>query len=181
MSSFADNMAFYSAYHQESRNVWTHVTFVPVITYSFFLMLTYVPITTVAGLPITGATVFAGIMLFYYFTLDTFFAIICGALFFVLLWLAEMTTELGLIDCLLIFAVCQIVGWGAQIYAHYGFEGSKPAFLENIQQALLSAPIFVVADVMFHFGFRPEKRRAVRALLIEQNRLREDSVLNDKD
>ena len=36
MNKFAQEMAFYSAYHQESTNVWIHVFGVPLITFTAF-------------------------------------------------------------------------------------------------------------------------------------------------
>ena len=66
---------------------------------------------------------------------------------------------------------------GAQIYGHYVFEKSKPAFLDNLFQALVSAPLFVVADVFFELGLRKDLEEQVKNVLKERGVYKDFSKL----
>jgi len=48
-----------------------------------------------------------------------------------------------------------------QLVGHY-FEGRRPALVDNLLQSLM-APLFLIAEVLFHFGFRKELLDAVEA------------------
>jgi len=155
-------MAFYSAYHQEKRNVWIHVLGVPTISFTLFLVLSRFHLFTIAGMDISATAIFVLGALAYYFSLDFLFALTASVIFGALFVLAEfltrtMTPEMAWS----IFGIGQVVGWGAQIYGHLIFEKSRPAFLDNLFQALVSAPLFVVADVYFELGFRNDLKEAV--------------------
>ena len=52
-----------------------------------------------------------------------------------------------------------IVGWIFQFIGHY-YEGRKPAFVDDII-GLAIGPLFVVAEVVFMLGLRPELKRQV--------------------
>jgi uncharacterized membrane protein YGL010W len=49
-----------------------------------------------------------------------------------------------------------VLGWVVQFIGH-GFEGRKPAFLDDLV-GLLVGPLFVVAEAGFLLGLRPELR-----------------------
>ena len=69
---------------------------------------------------------------------------------------------------LIVLAVCQIGGWGAQIFAHAVFEQRRPAFLDNLFQAFVSAPLFIVADVLFMLGIRKSLEAKIHQSLRKQ-------------
>lgn len=51
-----------------------------------------------------------------------------------------------------------------QIWLGHGvYEGRKPALLDNLVDALFSAPYFVMLEVLFYLGFFPELKKAVDA------------------
>ncbi len=52
-----------------------------------------------------------------------------------------------------------ILGWGLQFQGHK-YEGMKPAFLDDVM-GLVIGPLFVLAEVIFHFGGRPAVRRYI--------------------
>lgn len=165
---FAKEMAFYSAYHQEKRNVWIHVFGVPMITFTLFLVLSRFPLE-VFGVSITGSLVFTVLVLGYYFTLDIIFASIATILFGGLFFAAEWVTgQLPSETAWLIFGLGQLTGWGSQFYGHFIFEKGRPALFDNLFQALVSAPLFVVADVVFELGYRLEIKEAVEKELKQQ-------------
>ncbi|TGN18007.1 DUF962 domain-containing protein [Leptospira idonii] len=159
---FAKEMAFYSAYHQEKRNVWIHVIGVPTISFTLFLVLSRFQIFQVAGYQVTASAIFTVLVLGYYFTLDVLFALVSAVLFGSLFFAAEyLTSTLSSGMAWTLFGIGQLVGWGSQFYGHFVFEKSRPALFDNLFQALVSAPLFVVADVFFELGYRTELKDAV--------------------
>ena len=64
----------------------------------------------------------------------------------------------------------QVVGWAAQLYGHKVFEKRSPALLDNLLQAVLMAPLFVVMEVLFMFGHAPDFQRRTSARASENIR-----------
>lgn len=160
---FAKEMAFYSAYHQEKRNILVHIIGVPIISFSLLVVASWVSLFEIGGQPITLAMALTLVVLLYYFSLDIPFALVASIVFIGLLvvahWISLNTSTLigwG------IFAVGQVLGWGSQIYGHVFFEKGRPAFLDNLFQALVSAPLFVIADVFFELGIRKDLEDQVK-------------------
>ncbi|EQA36431.1 PF06127 family protein [Leptospira inadai serovar Lyme str. 10] len=171
---FAKEMVFYSAYHQEKRNILIHVLGVPTITFTLFLVLCRFSLLSIWGFDITAATVFAAVVLAYYFSLDFIFALASAVVFGSLLTIAHyLTASLEPSTAWTVFAIAQLIGWGAQFYGHFIFEKSRPALFDNLFQAVVSAPIFVVADVFFELGFRKDVQEAVRKELAAQGKLKD--------
>lgn len=172
MSRFSKEMAFYSAYHQETTNIWIHVVGVPIITFSAFVPLSWLGLFELGGVPITAATLLYLYSAQYYLRTDWLFGSIATVFYGVLLFAAHQAAALGYLAGGLIFAAGQIFGWTTQIYGHLHFEKNRPAFFESIHQSFISAPLFIIADVLFHFGARPELQQAVRQELADTGRLR---------
>jgi uncharacterized membrane protein YGL010W len=53
-------------------------------------------------------------------------------------------------------------GWVFQFIGH-GFEGKKPAFVDDLV-GLLIGPLFVVAEAAFGFGLRPELQAEIEGV-----------------
>lgn len=175
---FAQEMAFYSAYHQERRNILIHVFGVPMISFTLLLVMSWVPLFAVAGFTVTLAMVFAVAVLLYYATLDIPLALATALVFGLLLALAHaLSLRVDSATGWLIFAVAQVLGWGAQFYGHFIFEKDRPALFDNLFQALVSAPLFVVADVFFELGLRKELEAQVKQVLKERGKLKDFSAL----
>ena len=175
MKSFAKEMSFYAAYHQEQRNIAIHLIGVPLISYSVLIPMSWVPVqalANVSGLPITLAVLFTAATLAYYFFLDVVFALAATALYIGMLVLAAYTASFGYTVGLTVFCIAFFGGWIAQFYGHYAFEKVRPALFDNLFQALFSAPIFVVADVFFKLGFRHNVEDEVKQHLSAAGKLR---------
>ena len=168
MARFERQMAFYTAYHQEPRNVMLHVLGVPLILYSVMVPLSWPVLFEVAGATVNPAMALAAGVLVYYLVLDRVFAAAAALMFALLLWAAAATAAQGALVGWAVFALGQALGWGGQIVGHLVYEGKKPAFVDNLVQALVSAPIFIVADVFFFFGFRRASAEALHAELAER-------------
>ena len=153
--NFVKELAFYAAFHQEKRNIWIHVIGVPAITFTLFLVLSRFHLFNIGNFPVSASIAFVTVVSLYYFSLDFIFAFSATLLFGGLVFLAEyVTSTLPATTAWSIFAIGQIVGWGTQFYGHYAFEKRKPAILDNLFQALVSSPLFVVADIYFELGLR---------------------------
>lgn len=72
-------------------------------------------------------------------------------------------------DVLLHYALAvHVFSWVAQIFGHVVFEKRAPAFIDNLFQAFVMAPVFVVVEVLFMFGYRPEFKKHVDARIARQ-------------
>jgi len=176
MTHFAREMAFYSAYHQERTNVWIHVFGVPLIIFSAFTPLAAVQLLEVGGFPITLALLyFLGTSL-YYLSLDRLMGGIAVLLYGALCWAAHGVAAMGTTEIIATFLTGQVLGWSSQIFGHLHFEKNRPAFYENLFHSFVSAPIFVIADVLFHLGIKKELQREVTLILTDTGRLRQFPV-----
>eukprot|EP00331_Platyophrya_macrostoma_P004207 CAMPEP_0176419924 /NCGR_PEP_ID=MMETSP0127-20121128/8323_1 /TAXON_ID=938130 /ORGANISM="Platyophrya macrostoma, Strain WH" /LENGTH=130 /DNA_ID=CAMNT_0017800467 /DNA_START=224 /DNA_END=616 /DNA_ORIENTATION=+ len=63
-----------------------------------------------------------------------------------------------------IMVALHIVGWLAQFVGHGVFEGRAPALLDNLLQVFV-APDFVVIEVMFMLGYKPEVQREAHKMI----------------
>merc|ERR1712055_827854 len=59
-----------------------------------------------------------------------------------------------------------ICGWLLQFIGHGVFEGRAPALLDSIDQAFLTAPLFVLMEVAFFFGYR---RKFYEEIMVDVN------------
>lgn len=55
----------------------------------------------------------------------------------------------------------QALGWSSQILSHIFIEKRSPAFLDNLAQALLLAPLFVFMEFLFVLGYRPALQKRI--------------------
>ena len=55
-----------------------------------------------------------------------------------------------------------VVCWLAQFYGHGVHEGNSPALLDNLFQAIFTAPLFVVMEILFIFGYKRSFRDRVQ-------------------
>ena len=159
VKTLEEQMAFYAAYHQDARNKATHFVGVPMIIASLFIPLAWLRLE-IGGFALTGAMVFAAIVLAYYFFLDAVLAaataIATAALLAGAAWLASHGAAVGWAA----FGALFVGGWIIQLVGH-AFEGRKPALADNLFQIFI-APIFLCAELFFALGYRPKLHAAVQ-------------------
>ena len=159
MKTLEDQMSFYAAYHQDARNKATHFVGVPMIIVSLFIPLSWLKLQA-GPLQITGAIVFAAVILLYYVFLDALLALataIFTALFLLgAAWIAHQGTAAGWAG----FGILFVGGWIIQLVGH-AFEGRKPALTDNLFQIFI-APIFLCAELFFALGYKPKLHAAVQ-------------------
>jgi uncharacterized membrane protein YGL010W len=155
MKSLEEQMALYSAYHQDARNKATHFIGVPIIVLSLFIPLAWLRFDAVSA-----GMILAAIVLAYYLTLDVTLGVAMVIVFAVLLWAGERLAALGAAAGWTWFAVLFIGGWILQLVGHV-FEGRRPALMDNMFQIFI-APIFLAAELFFALGYKPELHTAVQ-------------------
>ena len=159
MKSIEEQMSFYAAYHQDARNKATHFIGVPAIMLSLFIPLAWIRVD-VAGLTLTAAMLFAGVVLVYYFLLDAPLALCMLVITGVMVWLGQHLADLGAVQGWIWFAVLFVGGWIVQLIGHL-YEGRKPALVDNLFQIFI-APLFLAAEVFFALGYKPRLHAAVQ-------------------
>jgi uncharacterized membrane protein YGL010W len=159
MKTLEEQMAFYAAYHQDTRNKATHFVGVPVIMLSLFVPLAWLRLD-IAGLPLTAAMVLAAAVLAYYFVLDVPLALAMTLVTGVLVALGHAIAGFGAAAAWTWFAVLFIGGWILQLAGH-GFEGRRPALTDNLFQIFV-APIFLCAEIFFALGYKPALHHSVQ-------------------
>lgn len=149
---FIEQMAMYSAYHRDRRNKATHFVGVPAIAYSLLIPMAFVKLFPLGGYTVTLATLFAAAVVVYWVLLDRPFGLATAVLFFPAVFVAEWLVRQGAATAWIAFAVLFVGGWIIQLVGH-GFEGRKPALVDNILQVLI-APVFLIGEVVFGLGGR---------------------------
>jgi len=112
---------------------WLPVPLTPALLPTLIYVVTYVAMDPVAG----GAA--AALML----ALHGWTAGLMAA--------AQPVFDLPLWQAVLAFHVTM---WVVQFIGHGVFEGRAPALLDSLDQALVTAPLFVVLEIFFFFGYR---------------------------
>jgi uncharacterized membrane protein YGL010W len=159
MKTLEDQMSFYAAYHQDSRNKATHFVGVPLIVFSLMIPLGWLR-AEVAGFPLSAALVVSAILLAYYLVLDIPLGLAMAAVFALMLWGAEPLSQASLGISLTWFLILFVGGWALQLWGHV-YEGRKPALVDNLFQIFV-APIFLAAELFFALGYRPALHAAVQ-------------------
>lgn len=162
--SASELMVQYAHYHRDRRNILTHLVGIPLIFTAIALWLV-VPLGRWAPYGITGAWVMWALTSFWYLTrqaplLGLATSVVNGVLVALAHTLAELAPAWGLTAWQLGLALF-VVGWVFQFVGH-GFEGRKPAFVDDIV-GLLVGPMFVVGEVLMVLGWLGPLRQTVEA------------------
>ncbi|KAJ1979292.1 hypothetical protein H4R33_005753 [Dimargaris cristalligena] len=179
-----DQFSFYGAYHNDKRNVWVHIVFVPAITWSFWVLLaTLGPMgfvdpnhflvrqLTRLGLEPNYALLNLLVYFAYYLVLDPTAALLyLPILLTMYLTATSLAHSMDLPQVLAVGVGVHVISWLAQFYSHAKFEGRAPALLDNVAQALLMAPFFVFLEVLFMFGYREAFQREIQVIVRQKIR-----------
>jgi uncharacterized membrane protein YGL010W len=149
-------MALYAAYHRDPRNKATHFLGVPMIMLAILVPLSGLRLE-VAGFGVTAAMLLAAAVLAYYFVLDLALAAAMLVVIALLIWLAERIASGSAPGAWAWFGLLFVGGWILQLVGH-GFEGRRPALVDNVLQIFV-APIFLMAELFFALGYKPELRK----------------------
>lgn len=148
------HFAFYGAYHSNHVNVLIHTVFVWPILFTGQIILYFAPpLISVGFLPsvlLLNSGFFA--TLFYalfYIALDHKAGSLAAFLTF-FCWVASsfVANSLGFSLAWKVVLVAQLICWTGQFIGHGVFEKRAPALLDNLVQAFLMAPFFVLLEVL---------------------------------
>jgi uncharacterized membrane protein YGL010W len=163
MRTLTQQLTQYADYHRDRRNIATHFIGIPLIVLALAVLLSR-PAWSFAGLPLPLSpawVVFVAATL-YYLVLDlplgmmmaavSALCLVCGQ------WLAAQSMLAWLGSGLGLF----VTGWIFQFVGHIAYEHRKPAFVDDLA-GLLIGPLFVLAEALFGFGWRPALRETIEA------------------
>ena len=157
MSALVQKLSAYAAYHRDTRNITAHMLGIPLIVLAVEILLSR---PVFAGW-LTPAMLASALAVIYYFTLDAGFAITLAVLLGLAAWaglaLAALPTPVWAGLGVGLF----VIGWIIQFIGH-GFEGRKPAFLDDLT-SLLIGPLFIVAEFAFLLRLRPWLKQAIQS------------------
>jgi uncharacterized membrane protein YGL010W len=149
-------MVDYGFFHQDKRNLITHLIGVPIIVASFFVPFTWLSIGhyTLAGmvLPFNLALLLAIATAIFYISLDKKLGLLSIPFLLICVMAATQIGTLGFQKGGMIAAIGFVGGFIFQFIGH-AIEGKKPALLAyNPIVAMISSPLFVVAEYARPFG-----------------------------
>ncbi|CAL9123893.1 unnamed protein product [Musa acuminata var. zebrina] len=163
------HFAFYGAYHSNPVNVLIHMLFVWPIFYTSLLIFQFTPpffhlhlhlplpgggdaLTLPFNFAFVGALVYALFYLFMDKKAGSLAAILCF-----LCWFGShvLAVRLGFSLAWKVVLAAQLFCWSFQFIGHGMFEKRAPALLDNLSQAFLMAPFFVLLEALSLLGYEP--------------------------
>lgn len=179
------SFVFYGSYHNDVVNQRIHIVFVWAILWTAFTMLSYTPsfdstlMINVQGIEFVPNwnLVACAVYFFWYLVAEPggFAGYICCALvlvgYLLSTWLFSFHDDTSR-KLLFTWALrVHILSWVAQFIGHGVFEGRSPALFSNLFQAFAMAPLFVVMEVLFSVGYRPDFKDACQIEIDKQLKL----------
>ncbi|KAL6175481.1 hypothetical protein ACLB2K_052122 [Fragaria x ananassa] len=154
-----NHFAFYGAYHSNPVNILIHTLFVWPILFTSLVLLYFTPslFSFPAGFYLNFGFVFTLIYALYYVGLDNKAGSL-AALLCVFCWVGAsvLANRLGFSLAWKVVLAAQLFCWAGQFIGHGVFEKRAPALLDNLVQAFLMAPFFVLLEVLqTAFGYEP--------------------------
>ncbi|KAI0506999.1 hypothetical protein KFK09_013117 [Dendrobium nobile] len=155
------HFAFYGAYHSNSVNVLIHVFFVWPIFFSSLILFDFSPpilhVPLLGGFDLNFSFFFALFYAVFYISLDRYAGSL-AALLCLLCWFGStsLAAQLGFSLAWKVVLATQLFCWTGQFIGHGVFEKRAPALLDNLSQAFLMAPFFVLLELLQSlFGYEP--------------------------
>ncbi|KAH3674634.1 hypothetical protein WICMUC_003180 [Wickerhamomyces mucosus] len=170
-------LAFYRSYHYNNINVLLHSIFIPTILFTATGILANIKLIPFEKLPLTLRPYHdyfnLGVLLFsigystFYILLDQIAGLI--ALPILILFGYINTIALNTVENYNSYIVTLfLIGWVVQFIGHGVFERRAPALLDNLVQALVLAPYFVIFEALFLFGYRIDLHHKVDAIAVKK-------------
>ncbi|KAG0344945.1 hypothetical protein BG004_004054 [Podila humilis] len=176
----------YGSHHHNVWNVGIHLTCIPLILWSALvggatsgpLIAAPSASAVAAGAPLAvglsklysfcppnAAVLMMVGYVSYYISLDKVAGILTAPIF---LGLAKHATHFLATnpDAKRIALGVHIVAWIAQFIGHGFFEKRAPKLVDNLLQAVVLAPYFVVYECLFFFGYRPKLKAELETLVL---------------
>lgn len=178
------HLVFYRSYHFNHVNVAIHLACIPVILLSVIAFLS--PVEVTSYLPyINLGSIFAWSYGTYYALLEwqlgvpalAFLASAAYVFKYALLNL-KPTSWITPQEFTRYAIFANVISWLAQFYGHGVHEKRAPALLDNLLQALVLAPFFVVFEIAFALGYKPQLKKQMdneAGVLVRNYRMKDKS------
>ncbi|XP_062161792.1 2-hydroxy-palmitic acid dioxygenase mpo1-like isoform X1 [Alnus glutinosa] len=163
------HFAFYGAYHRNPINIAIHMLFVWPILFTALLILYFTP--SLFNLPYIEFSLFGNdviLVLNVGFSFALIYSVfyVCldvkagslAALLCAICWVASsfIASRLGFSLAWKVVLLAQLLCWTGQFIGHGVFEKRAPALLDNLVQAFIMAPFFVLLEALqTFFGYEP--------------------------
>jgi len=172
MKTLTEQLAQYASYHRDRRNIATHFVGIPLIVLALAILLSR-PQWRIAALAfgVSPALVLFACATIYYIVLDLWLglamAVVSAGCLIVGIAVAQASSAIWASSGATLF----IVGWVFQFVGHVAYEHRKPAFADDLI-GLVIGPLFVLAEILFGFGWRRALRDSVerRASALREGR-----------
>ena len=155
--SLFDSYTFYGSFHHDIINKWIHIVCIwPILISGLVLIAWSTPESSSIDYALLVAVVYAS---YYAVVEQPGYAGPCASCLVLLGYQFALHVTSGLYDPQFVWYVAIIThvgGWLAQFYGHGVHEGRSPALLSNLYQALLMAPLFVLLEIFFMFGYKQQ-------------------------
>lgn len=163
-----NHFAFYGAYHSNRINIAIHMMCVWPILFTALLLLYFTP--SLFNLPpfelsLSGYKVVLVFNIGFLLTLiySVFYvrfdprAGSLAAFLCLICWVSSsfIASRLGFLLAYKVVLVVQLLCWTGQFIGHGIFEKRAPALLDNLAQAFLMAPFFVLLEALRASGYEP--------------------------
>lgn len=160
------HFAFYGAYHSNPVNIFIHMVFVWPIFFTALMLFYFTPSVLKAVPPIelwdhsllvfNFGFLFTLIYALFYVALDKKAGFLAALLCFAC-WVfsSSIAYRLGYSLAWKVVLAAQLFCWTGQFIGHGVFEKRAPALLDNLVQAFLMAPFFVLFEALSFFGYEP--------------------------
>lgn len=157
------HLVFYRKYHFNHKNVAIHLCCIPLILLSTLTFLIPVLLRGPEHPYVNLGSAMAWSYGLYYVSLDWQLGIpLAAGLVYFVNWMNTKYLSLDAAEQLqfIKYAIgLHVVCWLAQFYGHAVHERRAPALFDNLLQALVLAPFFVVYEVAFALGFKLDVKK----------------------
>ena len=147
---------FYKKYHSNLGNIFVHIACIPILVWSIFGIsnklgefLNLNQNSIIRSLP--SILIYIMYMIYYYIIAPN--NIFYQTSLFYLIILVNLNSFYRNKYGLLFYILIHIGGWILQILSHKYLEGNSPALLNGIVQSFLTAPIFIVQELVDNINF----------------------------
>jgi uncharacterized membrane protein YGL010W len=138
---------------------------VPAIVWSLMVVLDMVDLFAIGGTTVTVAMVIVAFLLVWYLLLDFALGVAATAVFTVLLVSAIYLNEtVSTATSLWAAGGVFVASWVFQFIGHGVWEKRRPALMDNLFQVFV-APIFLVAETAFAWGFKKDLQAEVDTVM----------------
>jgi len=162
MKNIVEQMAFYQSYHRSAGCKATHFIGVPLVTFSILIPMGWLALD-ISGARVSLAMLFVVSTLGYYFRLEKTLAVMMVFVMVPITLCADWVSRLPFRDSLMVFFGAFILGWIFQLVGH-AIEGKRPALTDNFFPSVFTAPLFLVAEVLFALGWGKDLRTRIEMI-----------------